>query len=103
MSIEQSSIPIPNGPEILNYRGQIFYLVTQPMLIGSREFEFEKVRRPPGVRLIIKSTSGKILLTREFRNETGNWDFRLPGGKVFDSIVEYDSALRDGQDIGALA
>jgi len=103
MTIEQSNIPIPNGPEILNYRGRLFDLVTQPMLIGSREFEFEKVRRPPGVRLIIKSAAGNILLTREFRSETGGLDLRLPGGKVFDSITEYDTALHSGLSISEFA
>lgn len=103
MAIEQTSIPTPSGQEVLKNQGQLFDLVAQPMLIGSSEVEFEKVRRPPGVRMIIRSNNGNILLTREFRSETGGWDYRLPGGKVFDLISDYNAALSDGLDITGLA
>lgn len=43
---------------------------------------WEKVARAPGVRLILDDQkAGKILLTREFRRELGDYDYRLPGGK----------------------
>lgn len=50
---------------------------------------FERAVRPAGVRLILKNTEGKILLTKEFRHEQGKYDYRLPGGKVFDDLDSY--------------
>jgi 8-oxo-dGTP pyrophosphatase MutT (NUDIX family) len=70
-------------------KGKLFELVhtTQP---DGRVFEV--ARRAPGVRLIIfdKDTQ-KLLLTKEFRKELDAWDYRLPGGKVFDSLNEYEA------------
>ena len=61
---------------------------------------FEVARRAPGVRLIIHNKDlGKILLTKEFRHELGEWDYRLPGGKVFDSLEEYEAHRSSGDDI----
>ncbi len=50
---------------------------------------FERAVRPPGVRLILKNTEGKFLLTKEFRRELNSHDYRLPGGKVYDTLKEY--------------
>jgi 8-oxo-dGTP pyrophosphatase MutT (NUDIX family) len=50
---------------------------------------FENARRPPGVRLLFQKDS-KILLTKEYRSEHKIFDYRLPGGKVFDRIVDMD-------------
>lgn len=50
---------------------------------------FERAVRPPGVRLILRNALGKILITREFRTEQGAHDYRLPGGKVFDTLGPY--------------
>ena len=36
----------------------------------------------------IDEKSGKILLSREYRREQGKYDYRLPGGKVIDTIAE---------------
>lgn len=50
---------------------------------------FERARRPPGVRVIIvDEKENKILLSREYRREQGKYDYRLPGGKVIDTIAE---------------
>jgi 8-oxo-dGTP pyrophosphatase MutT (NUDIX family) len=57
---------------------------------------FERFRRPPGVRIVIIS-GGKILLTEEYRRETGNVDLRLPGGKVFDDKESFAEARRAGR------
>ena len=62
------------------------------MKVGSQEVIFEKVRRSPGTRLIIIK-GHQILLTKEFRQELGRDDYRLPGGKVFDTLNEYNKAL----------
>jgi len=54
------------------------------------------VRRPPGIRaLIIDYENKKILLSREFRYELNGWDYRLPGGKVFDSLEDYKESINE--------
>jgi 8-oxo-dGTP pyrophosphatase MutT (NUDIX family) len=60
---------------------------------------FERFRRPPGTRLIIISPAKKILVTRERRDETGNLDLRLPGGKVCDTLDDYHALLNRGRDV----
>lgn len=83
--------------EDITSKGTIFELVQTKQNDGRI---FEVARRAPGVRLIIHDNDAKkILLTKEFRHELGTWDYRLPGGKVFDSLDEF-SAFRDsGEDI----
>lgn len=54
------------------------------------------VRRPPGIRaLIVDVENMKILLSREFRYELNGWDYRLPGGKVFDSLEDYKESIKE--------
>jgi len=54
---------------------------------------FEIAKRAPWVRLIIlDEKQEKILLTKEYRNEIDAFDFRLPGGKVFDTKQQRDNA-----------
>lgn len=61
---------------------------------------FEVARRAPGVRLIIHDKpAGKIMLTKEYRRELGEWDYRLPGGKVFDSLDEFEAFRESSEDI----
>lgn len=67
--------------EEIRYKGKLFEVVTEPVQIEGKTFEFEKVRRSPGVRLIIGDGLGNILLTREFRRELSKFDYRLPDGK----------------------
>ena len=55
----------------------------------------DMVRRAPGVRALIVD-EGKILLSKEYRYELEKWDYRLPGGKVFESLEEYKKALENG-------
>lgn len=59
-----------------------------------KELTFELVRRPPGVRAIIVK-DGKLLLNKEYRYELEDWDYRLPGGKVFDSAEEFEKAMEE--------
>lgn len=55
------------------------------------------VRRPPGIRaLIVNQEKKQILLSKEFRYELNEWDYRLPGGKVFDSLEDYKKSLEVG-------
>ena len=60
---------------------------------------YEFARRSPGTRLIIVSPEQKILITKEYRPEIKAWDYRLPGGKVFNSLSEYNDFLKTGEDI----
>lgn len=57
----------------------------------AKNITFEMVRRPPGVRAIIQK-NGKIMLNREYRYELDAWDYRLPGGKAFDSLKSFEEA-----------
>ena len=57
---------------------------------------YERAIRPPWVRLLLKNTENKYLLTREFRTEQGSFDYRLPWWKVFDTLDEY-LQVRDNQ------
>ena len=83
--------------ETIVAKGKIFELVHIEQDDGR---VFEVARRAPGVRLIIHDVEqGKLLLTREFRHELGEWDYRLPGGKVFDSLDEYEAFRASGNDI----
>ena len=78
-------------------KGKLFELVhlTQP---DGRVFEV--ARRAPGVRIIIADRDNqKVLLTKEIRRELETPDYRLPGGKVFDSLDEYETFRASGEDI----
>jgi isopentenyldiphosphate isomerase len=77
--------------------GKIFELVHVPQPDGR---VFEVARRAPGVRLIVADMANKkVLLTKEFRRELNTHDFRLPGGKVFDTLAEYEAHRKSGGDI----
>ncbi len=59
---------------------------------------FERVLRAPGSRIIIVK-DGKMLFTREKRGELGGKvDYRLPGGKVFDTNEVFQAYLESGKD-----
>ncbi len=78
------------------YGGKI-WRVEQTKRSGGKVFE--KAVRAPGSRVIIID-SERILLSKEKRHELGGRiDYRLPGGKVFDTAVEYESFLISGADI----
>lgn len=82
-------------------KGKIFELVHVEQPDGRI---FEVARRAPGVRIIIADKADrKILLTKEFRQELDDWDYRLPGGKVYDTLDEYEAARQSGEDILAAA
>ena len=86
--------------EKITYQGKIIEVVE---FDGGNGKTFEKARRAPGSRLIIVSPEGKILITREQRHETGNVDLRVPGGKVYDKLTEYNKALEAKVDIAEAA
>lgn len=90
----------PAGEEKIAYQGRIIEIVNQDMTDGAKTITFEWARRAPGVRLIIVDEDKQtVLLTKEHRYELGVDDFRLPGGKVFDSLDEYNTFLKTGNDI----
>lgn len=85
------------------FRGRLHAVVELDMRNNERTVTFERVRRAPGTRLLIVSPQRTLLLTREYRYETGDWDMRLPGGKVFDRLTDYEECLASGEDIVAVA
>ncbi len=56
---------------------------------------FERVVRPPWVRLILKNHENKILIIKEHRFEYDTFDYRIPGWKVFDELVPYLEVRND--------
>jgi ADP-ribose pyrophosphatase len=87
----------PSNQEEVVYQGRIIEVVQLPQPSGKI---FEVARRAPGTRLIIPSKDGtRLLLTKDHRRELGDYDFRLPGGKVFDTLEEYDTFRASGKDI----
>lgn len=80
------------------FKGRIIEVIQKE--IDGRTFEI--ARRSPGVRLIIKDWK-KILLTKEYRHEHNAYDYRLPGGKVFDSLDEYNEKMENNEDLETYA
>ena len=78
------------------YRGKLFQVINRTkentFLVDGKEITknltFELVRRPPGVRALIVQ-GDKLMLNREYRYELDDWDYRLPGGKVFDKLEQF--------------
>jgi len=93
-----NGLPRAIGPEEIAYQGKMIEVVHQRMQEGAKERTYEWARRAPGVRLIILQGEG-ILLSREYRPALQGWDLRLPGGKVFDSLVEYNDFIASRKDI----
>jgi ADP-ribose pyrophosphatase len=89
---------IPNGDEFIAFEGEIFDIIKKPFLAGKKEIKVEIARRPPGVRLMIIK-GNKILMSKEFRAEIGNYDYRLPGGKIFNSIRQYREILEGKKEL----
>lgn len=88
---------ISNGELRIFAEGKLGAIVQFPMLVdtgsGYVEKIFERFARPPGTR-IIAVRDGNIYLQKEHRLESNNeFDWRLPGGKVFDSFTEFRSFI----------
>lgn len=88
----------PTSKRNIMYAGKMFQIVHQEMSDGQDTKTFEVARRAPGTRIIFVQGQ-KILLTREFRYELNRYDYRLPGGKVFDRLGDYQAALDRGADM----
>lgn len=84
----------------IKYQGRLFQVIDREQQcfidINGKKFQkkinYECVCRPPGTRALV-IRDGKILLNHEFRYELNCWDYRLPGGKVYDTFTEYMTAL----------
>lgn len=88
--------------EKITHQGKIIEVVQKEVDINGKKKVFEYARRSPGTRLIIPK-GDTVLLTKEFRSEINGYDYRLPGGKVYDSLDEYNSALSSNTDINESA
>jgi len=99
----KKSLPKPIAPEEVIFKGNLIEIVRQKMRAGNYEYTVEMAKRPPGTRLIIVSADKKILLTKEYRPEYKEWDFRLPGGKVIDSLDEYNKLLKENRALLEMA
>ena len=85
------------------YRGKMFEIINWE---GKPGVMFEAAVRAPGVRLLIETEKDgmkALLMTKEVRREAVGVDYRLPGGKVFDSLSELDAHRDSGQDIAPVA
>lgn len=88
--------------EKITHQGKIIEVVQKEVSQNGKVMVFEYARRSPGTRLVIPQ-GDSIFLTKEFRHEAGGYDYRLPGGKVYDSLDEYNSALASNVDIAEAA
>jgi 8-oxo-dGTP pyrophosphatase MutT (NUDIX family) len=80
------------------YEGRIMRVVATTKPDGR---VLETMIRPPGTRIIVhRLADDNILLTREIRLDIGE-DIRLPGGKVVDTIAEWDK-IKDSPELSKL-
>jgi 8-oxo-dGTP pyrophosphatase MutT (NUDIX family) len=75
------------------YSGKIFEVIQKEINLGKTTKIFEIARRSPGTRLLIIKDK-KILIAKEYRHEHKGYDYRLPGGKVFDTLKEYSDKCK---------
>ena len=94
-----ADIPVKVWDEKIVYQGRIIEVVEREMQIWDKRKTFEFARRSPGTRLIIVNDTHQMLITKEWRSELEAFDYRLPGGKVFDTLNEYNAALSNNSDI----
>jgi 8-oxo-dGTP pyrophosphatase MutT (NUDIX family) len=102
MTPKQNTQEIKPNIEIV-YRGKMFEILRWE---GKPGVAFEAAVRAPGVRLLIETEKDgmkALLMTKEIRREANGIDYRLPGGKVFDSLSELDAHRDSGQDIAPVA
>lgn len=88
--------------ENITHQGKIIEVVQKEFEHNGQTQTFEFARRSPGTRLIIPK-GDKILLSKEFRHEINEYDYRLPGGKVYDTLEEYNKALEQNINISESA
>ncbi|MEH1098028.1 NUDIX hydrolase [Micromonospora sp. CPCC 205561] len=89
--------------ERVAYQGRVFEVTELDVQEKGVPKTFERVRRAPGTRIIVRDPAGQVLLTREWRHELGRADLRLPGGKVFDTLQEYHELTQTGEKLQVAA
>ncbi|GLY50178.1 NUDIX domain-containing protein [Lentzea sp. NBRC 102530] len=95
------SAPTPVGPPEVAFQSRVFAQVHTPNQVGDQVVVFEMAVRPPGVRVIVVDrTEQLVYLTREMRTETNGWDWRVPGGKVYNKIEPYLPLYLEHDDSG---
>jgi 8-oxo-dGTP pyrophosphatase MutT (NUDIX family) len=89
------------GDEVL-YSGKLIDVVARTLQVTKADAEtvyaIEVARRPPGVRILVHD-GGRYLLLKEFRSELGRWDYRIAGGKVFETQAHHLAYLATGEDM----
>lgn len=97
-----SDIEFASAPRTM-FSWKIVKLVFQDMKKWEKEVTYERAERSPWVRVMIVDSEWRICISREHRTELNDWawwyDYRLPGGKVIDTLVEYEEFLNDWWDI----
>jgi|ERR1035437_295485 8-oxo-dGTP pyrophosphatase MutT (NUDIX family) len=83
--------------EEIIFQGKMIEIVHETFSSNGKEIILESGRRAPGVRLIIETPDGELLISKEERFRIG-LDYRLPGGKVFNSLAEYNNFLLNSKD-----
>ena len=77
------------------YSGKIIKVVEEEVkLPNGKTKTYEYAMRSPGVRALIVKDN-KMLISKEYRHELNAYDYRLPCGKVFDTLEEYTNHLND--------
>lgn len=77
------------GHHALEYSTRLFQIVNHEVLFHDGTIKrFQYCERSPGVRALMTNGT-KILLTREWRDEISSYDYRLPGGKLCETIDQY--------------
>lgn len=79
------------GNHRVQFSSRLFDIMNHEVLFSDGVVKtFEYVERSPGVRTLV-SDGEAILVTKEWREELGKWDIRLPGGKLFENVNDYKS------------
>jgi len=83
----------PIWEEKVVYSGRNFEVIQQEYQVWEKVKLFEIAKRAPWVRLfIVDSKENKILLSKEYRTELEEFDYRLPWWKVFDTPEQRQEA-----------
>ncbi len=79
---------------VSNFKGNIFEILNKRTSSGKVR---EVARRAPGVRAIAITENDEFIISREERDYLEKEiDYRLPGGKVVDSLAEYLKIISRG-------
>jgi ADP-ribose pyrophosphatase len=91
---ENDAIPEGNAEAVFHGRNFVVYR-HEVELPGGESEEHEYLWRTDGARIIGFNNEGEVLLTREYRHELGDWDWRVPGGKVDAGETPQQAAKRE--------